>query len=77
MKKERDIEKMEKFPYGCTVKRPGFRCAYRAWYHNEISSHIEKHEKSIRTQRRNKSRYYEVQSDDGRTQPIIQQREQI
>lgn len=62
-KKERDIEKMKKYPFGCGVKisRLNMKCAYRSLELNRTIQHAIDHWKWIKkAPKRNKVQYYEV-----------------
>lgn len=63
--KEKDIKKLENRPLRCRIKclPKGIKCAYRNILPCDMRKHEKAHEKSILSNRRTKSRYYEVADD--------------
>lgn len=57
------IEKMKSYPFGCTVKSPGLKCAYRALYYSEIIKHVRNHRNSIKSSIRTNARRYEIANE--------------
>lgn len=61
LNKKEAIKKMESYRFGCSVRVPGLKCAYRAIYYSEILKHIQNHRKSIKSNIRTNARQYEVE----------------
>lgn len=63
-RKERELLKVQKRPFGCFVKLPlGMACGYRNSFRAELNKHETAHEAAIRSNSKNNSHYYGVPID--------------